>query len=463
MRNVGQKADARLSKPDARSFSTNALPIQTAGLTLLGVNYRTAPVEVREDLSFTADEAEAFLRSFPASYGVSESAILSTCNRAEFYLVCAQPEAAQEWLLALRRLRPHARILRDDCTTYELQADEAAGHLFRVSAGLDSLILGDIHVLGQVKEAYQVARSARTVGPVLTRLFTRALRIGKHTRTATRIAHGGTTLGAAIRVLAKQHFPKGCPAQLLVIGAGTVAQDVALAFASYGGGQGGQILISNRTAARAQALAQKCHGRAVPWEQLAETIGRVDLVVAATTARQPVLTRTLIESGLSESKHDSLTRDSLILVDTGVPRNIDPQVASLAGVKLYDIDALQGAQQEAWVKRREEVPKVEALVENELAKWQEWQRLRRVEPTIKSLYAESEQVRQHVVGQWSRAPSHPEDNGLSVDEVEHLTQRLVKSLLNGPVHRLRQIARGSSASEGDLATASQILASAQEE
>jgi glutamyl-tRNA reductase len=391
-------------------------------LYLLGVSFRTAPVAVRETLSFQPTQACALLQDSGAGLNGGEAAVLSTCNRTEFYLASASPAAVERWLGYLRRLRPQAPILRADCHRYQLAGSEALRHLVRVACGLDSAVLGDQQILSQVKEAAGIAAEAGTMGAYLNRAFAEAIRAGKQARAETRISHGAASLGSALAELVANHVVD-CPLEqvprILVIGAGQIARDIGWNLAKR---QLGELTFLNRSAEGAAALAEHCGGQAVAWSQLDWALDSADVIVAATSAKEPILRREKLDSLLERRPvHPPL------VVDAGVPRNTEAGSA----LHVVDIDAIREQRQQVLAVRRAAVPAVDAMVEREVASWVQWCEARPVEEAIGSLYRQAAAFG-HEASQQLFASGTP-----SPEEAEDIFLRMFRRLLHGPVRRLR--------------------------
>lgn len=391
-------------------------------LSLLGVSFRTAPVAVREGLSFQPAEAAALLHDAMAMTGC-EAAVLSTCNRTEFYLV-APGEAAvvEQWLTYLPRLRPRAPILNSECRRYQLSGSEAVRHLVRVACGLDSAVLGDRQILSQIKEAAGIAAEAGTMGAHLNQAFAQAIRAGKQARAETRISYGAASLGSALAELISRHVA-GCTYEqaprILVIGAGQIARDIGWNLAKR---KVGKLTFLNRSVEGAASLAEHCGGQALAWSQLDWALDSADVIVAATSAKEPILRRERLDSLLElRPMHPPL------VVDAGVPRNAEAGSA----LRVADIDAIREQRQQVLAVRRAAVPAVDAMVEREVASWVQWRETRPVEDAIGSLYREAVLFGHEASRQlFSCGTPSPE-------RAEEIFLRTFRRVLHGPVRRLR--------------------------
>ncbi|HKB21032.1 MAG TPA: glutamyl-tRNA reductase [Gaiellaceae bacterium] len=380
-------------------------------LVLVGTSHRLSSVEVRERVAFDLAGSADLARGLAGS---GEAVCLSTCNRTELYLVDADPEAAEE--------RAAGALLGDEVELYRMTDEAAALHLFRVAAGLDSLVPGEGEILGQVRDAYE----AGAHGPVLDRLFREALRVGKKVRTDTAINESPASVSSAAAALAQQVFGelRGC--RVLLVGAGEVSELAARALAARGATISA---VTSRTHANAEKLADAFGARAVPFDGLGSELGRADVVVSSTSSPGPVLFRDQVPDRRGRP---------LFVIDLAVPRDVEPAVAQLEDCYLYDIDDLQAVVRESLSGRRREAERAEAIVEHEAKRFRDWQASLRVVPAIASLRERAETIRS---GELAKAESRLE--GLSESErrtVESITTQIVNKLLHVPIVRLKQAA-----------------------
>ncbi len=365
------------------------------GLEVLGVSFRTAPAAVREALSFDTAAVAVLLRMVAEEMPGCEALVLSTCNRTEFYLVPppGMPAAVESFLGLLRRRRPEAPILRADCPRYRLTGREAMQHLLRVASGLDSQIIGDGQILGQVRAAVATARAAGTVGAVLERAARHAMRAGKRARCETALGQGSASIGAAIASMVATHDPR----MVLVIGAGEVGCEVGRHLAKQGVER---LCIVNRTLAGAVALAEDCGGEAHPWEALVELLSAADVVVAATSSAAPILGAALLDQVLARRLGRALT-----VIDAGMPRN----VVAGAGVTVVDVDGIREHRTAVLEARRAAVPAVERILTEELEVYEHWRATRVTDSTIQALYGRAAAVSIEAAGMLAGEPRDPED------------------------------------------------------
>jgi glutamyl-tRNA reductase len=380
-------------------------------LVLVGTSHRLSPVEVRERVAFDLAGAAELAQRLA---GPGEAVCLSTCNRTELYVVDPDPEAAEG--------RASRALLGDELELYRMTDEAAALHLFRVAAGLDSLVPGEGEILGQVRDAYE----AGAHGPVLDRLFREALRVGKKVRTETAINESPASVSSAAAALAQQVFGDLSGCRVLLVGAGEVSELAARALAARGATI---AAVTSRTDANARGLAEAFDARAVPFDEVAAELQRADVVVSSTSASEPVLSPDQVQDRRGRP---------LFVIDLAVPRDVDPAVARLEDCYVYDIDDLQAVVRESLSGRRREAERAEAIVEREAERFRDWQASLQVVPAIASLRERAESIRS---GELAKAESRLE--GLSESErrtVESLTTQIVNKLLHLPIVRLKQAA-----------------------
>jgi len=401
-------------------------------LIVLGLNHQTAPLALREKVAMGVDQLPAALAALTARESIDEAAVLSTCNRTEVY---AQVAEGRETDLA--RWLAHHHGLDDEALSsylYRHRDGEAARHLFRVAAGLDSMVLGEPQILGQVKTAWHAAHAAKCLRLPLDRLFQQAFAVAKRVRTDTRIgAHPVSIAFAAVR-LVRQAFAELDRASVLLIGAGDT---VELAARHLADANVKKLLVANRTLEHAQALAGRYGGMALPLSELARHLPEADVVISATASREPVLRRAQMETALRTRKHRPM-----FLLDLAVPRDIDPDVAELADVYLYTIDDLERAIEDNRASRREAAQQAEAIIDLQVEHYLAWWHAQGRQDALKRLRATGEATRERLLaaahGQLARG-----DDARHV--LERLAHQLTNRLLHAPSSALRQAAL-----EGDV-------------
>lgn len=324
-------------------------------LFCIGLSHHTANVETRERYTAPFDEKE-----FRATTGCSETLLLATCNRVEIYGVSAQPIATATVTGALARTADpeHAGIF------YRHENEGCARHLFRVAAGLDSMVLGETEILGQTKKAYAAARESGGAGPCLHRLFQRAFRVAKQVRTRTEITRGAVSVGSVAVELAVKIFGELRARKVLVLGAGETSERTARALASRGVTD---LRVSNRSPERGAALAAAVGGRAVPFAAWPEECAVVDVLISSTSADEPLLTPEI----LAPIIRGRLDRP-LFIIDIAVPRDVAPEVNELEGVFLYDIDSLQSLAEQSLALRRQQLAAGEGIIEEHIGAFSSW-------------------------------------------------------------------------------------------
>src|SRR5882672_8074152 len=326
-------------------------------LFVAGLSYKTAPVELREKLAVKGCQLASCARRLKLHGGLDEVVLLSTCNRIETYGITSGP--VEDVGSMFRLLCPEPFDIRSHLYAHEHL--DAVRHLFRVTAGLDSMLFGETEITGQIKNAYEIARAAGLTGGVLNRVFQRAFQVGKEVRTQTGIGLGATSVGGVAAELARQIFSRDFSRQsVLIIGAGTMGEACVRHLSRKGAGS---ILISNRSLDRANHLANEIGGRVVPFEECRTAIGDVDIVIASTSCAQTILTRQDVQKLMVRRRHRPL-----LLIDISVPRNIDPTVQGLNNVYLYDIDDLAGIGRERMRVREKELVLCDQIIEAQALK-----------------------------------------------------------------------------------------------
>ena len=400
-------------------------------VVLVGTSHHRAPVELRERLAF-GTEPGADLASRLAGEG-GEAVALSTCNRACIYVVHADPEEARS--RALAALAELSGLPAEELgpALYVKLDEDAARHLFRVAAGLDSMIPGEAQILGQVRAAWEAAASAGATGVVSNRLFRQALHVGKRVRTETSIGENPASVSSAAAELAASVFGDLSGKHVLVIGAGKMGELTVLNLVLRGAER---PVVANRSLEGAERLAGRFGGRAVGLETLDRELERADVVVGSTGADELVLAAEQVERAMRRRRHRPM-----FLVDIAVPRDLDPRINDIDGCYLYDIDDLERVVKESVAGRREEAVRAEEIVGEETERFRAWQASLDVVPAIASLRALAEEIR---AGELERARGLL--GALSENErraVEALTSQIVNKLLHLPTVRMKEAAAAS--------------------
>jgi glutamyl-tRNA reductase len=397
-------------------------------LIVVGINHRTAPVELRERVDFNG-RVDAALRALAGRGSTREAAVLSTCNRAELYAACDEVDATRDDLL--RFLTDFHQIDRSTLSThfYDLRGLDAARHLFRVAAGLDSLVVGEPQIFGQVKEAYAAAAEAQTLGAVLNRLFHASFAVGKRVRSETGLGSGAVSVSYAAVALARKIFGDLSGQSVLVVGAGEMGKLTALHMKSHGVHQ---VTIVSRTMAHSARTAEAIGASAAPWEELDAALRACDIVITATGAAAPILTKAHVESVMRPRRNRPL-----FVIDIAMPRDVEPAAGEIEQVFLYNIDDLQATVRENLARRASEIERAETMVGEEVEKFGRWLRSRGAIPTIIALRQRFESIRRSELERLDfKLSSLPPDARDRVDEITHL---IVEKLLLSPTERLKAL------------------------
>ena len=405
-------------------------------LFTLGINHRTAPLEVRERLAFHAEELRRALADLTSGGRVHEAAILSTCNRTELYVQADTPQAAIDWLGDYRRL-PRPEI---EPYLYTHPDGDAVRHAFRVASGLDSMVLGEPQILGQMKEAVRIAREAGTLGVTLDKLFQNTFAVAKDVRSRTAIGSTIVSLAAAAVRLAERIFERIADQSVLFIGAGEMIELCATHFSAK---NPKQIVVANRTIDRGRELADRFGATAIRLEDVGERLAQFDIVVSCTASQLPIIGLGLVERAIRLRRHRPI-----FVVDLAVPRDVEVEVGELDDVFLYTVDDLAQVVESGIESRQSAVVDAESIVGERVGAYLNWLQTRETVPVIRSLRDSAERARRHEVEHAQKLLARGEDPLLVV---EQLSQRLTNKFLHAPTQALNQ-------AEGDRA-AIQALAS----
>lgn len=407
------------------------------GVAVVGVSHRTAPIEVRERVAFAERDVAPFLVELVDGGVADEAVVLSTCNRTEIYAVLpdhARGEAALRDLLAAR-LDAAAEPEESTRFVYARRDRLAVEHLLRVSSGLDSMVVGEPQIQGQVRDAYRAASTVAAsggpvVGATLNRLFQHALGIGGRVRSETELGIGAASVSTVGVELAKKIFGSLQGRRALVIGAGEMSESTLECLRSEGVNT---TLVANRTHERAKQLADRWNGKAIPWEELGGALRDVDIAICSTAAPHPVLTLERVREWMPNG-----AKRPLCVIDIALPRDVDPRVGQEPNVFLYNIDDLQQIVEDNLGRRRTELPRAEAIVGTGVDEFWSWYASLAVVPTIRELRDRAESVRRAELDKAMRRLEHlpPEDRAA----VEHMTRALLNKLLHSPTVRLREAA-----------------------
>jgi glutamyl-tRNA reductase len=398
-------------------------------LFLIGVSHRTAPVDVRERLDFSSRDVGAAVEALSAHSSAAESVVLSTCNRSEIYVASPSPDRARKEIVEF--LSRYHQLPADAFAPhlFSFGGAEAATHLFRVAAGLDSLVVGEPQILGQVKEAFQAASERRCTGPILSKVFHWSFAVGKRVRTETALGEGAVSISFAAVSLARKIFGRLTGRRVLVVGAGEISTLTAQHLRAQGVGD---ITITSRTTAHADTLATTVGGEAIPWDQLGTALGGADIVLTATGSQRPIITRAQVEGATARRR-----RGPLFIIDVAVPRDVEPDVGDLEQVFLYNVDDLQSVVQENLSRRTAEIEQAERIVTEEVGKFIAWQRSRGAIPTVVALRERFDAIRRAELQRLDgKLAGLPPDARALFDQISRL---IVEKLLLEPTEQLKAL------------------------
>ena len=393
-------------------------------LLVLGVSFRTAPLSLRERLAVGEDQVQQDLEALMKNAGLKEGVLLSTCNRVELIATADSPEHAASGTVAYFNQRTSPEKI--DGSVYRHYGRDAARHLFRVASGLDSMVLGEPQILGQVKDAFAAAQVAGTVGGFLGRSFERGFSVAKRVRTETGLAAGNVSVSSIACDLAEKIFGDLAGRRVLLVGAGKMSEVAARSLTA----RGAQLFVVNRSPDRAEALAAACGGTPKPLEALATELAEADVVISSTSKRDYVITYELMQ-GVCKMRRFR----PLFIIDIAVPRDVDPRVDSLRNVFLYDMDDLQKVSRENLAARERAVVDAERLIDAELDELERWARSIELTPTIVAL---RDRVRGLLRAELERTLPKLAIPDSERKKLEAMTEAMANKLLHAPLTELKQ-------------------------
>ena len=399
---------------------------------MVGVSHLTAPVEIRERFAFSPAEAEVTLGRLITASEVQEAVLLSTCNRTELYVCPGGNERAKEAAERVLSEKAGEVVGGTKQYLYHHEGEASVRHLCRVAGGLDSLVLGEAEIQGQVRDAYELAGRSpagpELAGPILHRLFQSALSAGGRIRSTTPIGEGAASVASVAVGLARKIFGGLEGRQVMILGAGTTAELVVEAL-GRDGIRG--LVVSNRTHERATELASRLSGRAVHFDEMPFELAKTDILIASTAAPHPLVTR----DGFRHAREGS-QGGPLLILDLAIPRDVEPEVGSEANVFLYNVDHLHEILDDNLLKRRSSVPEAEAIIKEYTQDFLHWYGARGVVPVIRSLRGRWDDVRRSELDRlWQKLSHMSEDDR---DLVEAFSKQLLNKLLHDPTERLKQ-------------------------
>jgi glutamyl-tRNA reductase len=412
----------------AASTNSPRPPLERVQVALIGCNHRTAPVELRERIAFTADQALSAVDELRHRGIVEEAVVLSTCNRSELYGVPvargAEAVDAMEAFFTSFHGVPRAEL---NGRLYRSTGSDAVRHLFRVAAGLDSMMLGEAEILGQLRNAYAKALEHGATGPVLNKAFQSALEVGKRVRAETEVGARPMSVALASVRLAEQVFGNLKGHTALIVGAGAVAEQVVEHLRNRAIGT---LRITNRSLERAEELARRFGGEALAWDSLGHTLSQPDIVVTSTSGSHPVLTRESLEAAIA-----GRNGRPMFVVDLGVPRNVAPEAAGLYNLYLYNVDDLGEIVEQNKKARESEIPRAEAIVAEQIAKFEGWRAVLESSSIADDLRNRFHLEREALLRE--RLAERPDVSPAERERIAHITEELIERVLDHPTRRLR--------------------------
>lgn len=409
-------------------------------LLALGISHKTAPVSVRERLAFMESQAEEFAAAATATQEVREAVVISTCNRTEVYLVVGDPVQAESDVLGLLARRAGIRLTELAEAIYSPRNCDAARQLYRVTSGLESMIVGEAEIQGQVRRAHEAAMRAGATGPMTNRLFAAALTTGKRVRSETAIGSSRVSVPSVAVDLALSVLGGLERAHVVVLGAGETSELTAQLLSEQGAGT---MFVANRHADRAISVARRFGGSVVGLHELPEQLVAADIVLSSTSSPHPIVGREELELVMEQRGGRPL-----LFIDIAVPRDIDPDCGELEGVTLYDIDDLQAVVARNISSRTEEVPRALEIVEEEIRRFARWLGQLDALPTIAALRRHGDAVVEQVLaensGRWEGA------SAADLARIEAVARAVASRLLHEPTIRLRSLGEHGAAGHGGL-------------
>ncbi|MFT3699072.1 MAG: glutamyl-tRNA reductase [Kofleriaceae bacterium] len=406
-------------------------------LFVVGMSWRTAKVAVREKLAFREDELAETLLAITRELPIAEALVISTCNRVEVYGVAKSeaPIGVREWIAK----RKNVRLADVGDALYERRGPDAIRHVFSVASSLDSLVVGEAQILGQLKDAYAFAGGAGTSGPVLSRAIERAFGVAKRVRTETTIARGAANVSSVAVELAGRVFGDLTGKSVLVVGAGKMSSLAAKHLYANGAQR---IVVTNRSPEKAEALADEIEATAKPWAELEQLLVQADVVISSTGSKDPVLTKAMFKKVAKQRKYRQM-----MVIDIAVPRDAEPAIADIDGVYLFDIDDLDKVVAANLAERQKAAAAAGKIVEHEATQFEQWQRSQGVVPTIRALRDKFSQIADAEV---QKALDQLARKDLTRDQQRELLQRTIQLVVAKLLHQPMAVLRGSQPGDAEL-------------
>lgn len=409
-------------------------------IIVVGASHKTMPVELRERVAIPRNKLIQALKTLNKE--IKERVILSTCNRIEVYVVSDEPKVAIAKIINFLHSYYQLDRVEFESYLYVYQAKEAISHLFNVCASLDSMVVGESQILGQVKEAYEQAVTINVTGTYLDNLFQKAILVGKRVRTQTAIGKGAVSVSSVAVELAKKIFGKLDGKKVLIIGAGKMSEQAANHLYSN---KVRTILTTSRTYEKAIAIAKKFHGKAIKFDEMLNTLPTVDIVISSTSAPHLIIKKEDIKSLMRIRKYNPI-----FFIDIAIPRDIDPEIGKIDGIYLYNIDDLQAVVQSNISQRQKEIKKCQLIIDKEADEFCHWLNFRQLSPIISSLKAKFSAIRQEELNKL-----FSKHKTISVQEKERLeliTSRLTDRFLKEPIITLKRYGSTQNPMYGEILT-----------
>jgi glutamyl-tRNA reductase len=399
-------------------------------LIVVGLNYRTAPVEVRERFALSERELPLALQALKQTTGILEGVIVATCNRTELYAVVDRQQLCGHYIRAF--MEQWFKISRKEFNAhlYMYEDDRVVEHLFRVTTGLDSMIIGETQILGQVRDAFLISQEQKATGTLFNRLFKQAVTVAKRAHSETSIGENAVSVSYAAVELGKRIFGRFDDKKIMIVGAGKMSELTAQHLHSNGAKE---VFVVNRTLEKAQELAVKFLGSAMALDEAIDRLKDTDIVISSTGAEKFVLTRKHIEAAMAGRK-----KKPLFLIDIAVPRDIEPSCSDIPNVFLYDIDDLEGIVETNLAKRRKEAAIIEDMIADEQEAYRQWYATLGVSPVIRALQEKAAAIQETTLDSLLRKLPELDDRQIKV--IRKLTKSIVNQVIHDPILRIKELA-----------------------
>jgi len=396
-------------------------------ILVIGLNHKTAPIEVREKVAFSGTKLDEAIQIMKGVDAVKENIILSTCNRVEIYAGVSDLDSGIENIKSF--LSDFHKVPRDllDRSLYIHKGQDAIRHMYRVASSLDSMVVGEPQILGQLKDAFDAALNNKTTGVILNKLMRKSVSVAKRIRTETKIAESAVSISFAAVELAKKIFDDLSTKSFMLLGAGEMAELAARHLINSGVKE---VFITNRTRARAEELAHEFHGKVVPFENFVQELVHNDIIICSTGAPHYILVKDQVQKTMKDRK-----QKPMFIIDISVPRNIDPEINDIDNVYLYDVDNLQGIVDTNIQERAKEAEKAEQIVDEEIGSFLKWQASLSSTPTIVALRNRAEEIRKAELEKTLKKIGPMEEE--KIKAIDYLTASIVNKLIHPPTAALK--------------------------